>query len=136
MLVSDLMTKNVVTASSSCSAAEASRLLHVHNIGALPVVDTQGALRGIVTDRDIVTRCVATESDPVTTPLRELMTRRVTTVSPDDTLDEAAAQMAARQVRRLPVVSHGRLVGMLALADFAAEGLGESTLNAVSRPRL
>ena len=64
------------------------------------------------------------------------MTRRVTTVSPDDTLDEAAAQMAARQVRRLPVVSHGRLVGMLALADFAAEGLGESTLNAVSRPRL
>ncbi len=134
MLVSDIMTKNVITATTSCTAAEASRLLHVHNIGALPVVDTQGNLRGIVTDRDIVTRCVATESDPTTTPLRELMTRRVTTVSPDDAIDEASAAMASRQVRRLPVVDHGKLVGILALADMASEGRAEAALNAVSRP--
>ncbi|MEA4824894.1 MAG: CBS domain-containing protein [Clostridiaceae bacterium] len=134
MLVSDIMTKNVITATTSCSAAEASRLLHVHNIGALPVVDTQGNLRGIITDRDIVTRCVATEADPATTPLRELMTRRVTTVSPDDAVDEASAAMATRQIRRLPVVDHGKLVGMLALADMAVEGRAEEALNAVSRP--
>ena len=133
MLVSDIMTRNPVTAAPSCTAAEASRLLHVHNIGALPVVDAAGNLRGIVTDRDIVTRCVAADADPAVTPLRELMTRRLSSVSPGDSLDDAASVMAALQVRRLPVVDRGRLVGIVALADMARSGLGEAALDGVSR---
>ncbi len=133
MLVSDIMTRDVITAPPSCTAAEASRLLHVHNIGALPVVDAAGNLRGIVTDRDIVTRCVAADADPEATPLRELMTRRLSSVSPGDSVAEAASAMAAAQVRRLPVVDHGRLVGIVALADMARSGLGETALDGVSR---
>ena len=134
MLVSDIMTRDVITAPPSCTAAEASRLLHVHNVGALPVVDGAGNLRGIVTDRDIVTRCVAADSDPAATPLRELMTRRLATAAPGDSLTDAAAVMASSQVRRLPVVERGRLVGILALADVAATGAGNAALSAVSRP--
>ena len=134
MLVSDLMTRNVVTAPPSCTAAEASRLLHVHNIGALPVVDAAGNLRGIVTDRDIVTRCVAADADPAGTTLRDLMTRRVSSVSPGDSAADAASAMAAARVRRLPVLERGRLVGILALADMAKSDAGAAALDAVSRP--
>lgn len=134
MLVSDIMSTNIVSAAPGCTAAEASRLLHVHNIGALPVVDPSGNLRGIVTDRDIVTRCVASDGDPLTTPLRELMTRRLVTAAPDDDLRDAASVMASRQIRRLPVVEHGQLVGMLSLADLAASDMGGRALGAVSRP--
>ena len=97
------------------------------------MVDAAGNLRGIVTDRDIVTRCVAADADPAVTPLRELMTRRLSSVSPGDSLDDAASVMAALQVRRLPVVDRGRLVGIVALADMARSGLGEAALDGVSR---
>lgn len=117
MLVSEKMSHAVITALPSCTASSAARLLHVHNIGALPVVDASGTLRGIVTDRDIVTRCVALDSDPANTPLRELMTRRVTTVSPDDTTADAVALMDSHGFARLPVVQSGRIVGMISRSD-------------------
>ena len=119
MLVSDLMTKNVVTASASCSAAEASRLLHVHNIGALPVVDTQGALRGIVTDRDMLTRSVARDAPLGELTVGDVMSRGVVTVSPEADVREAASLMSEHRVRRLPVTRSQQLVGILSLADIA-----------------
>ena len=94
-------------------------MFHRHNIGALPVCGADGTLRGIVTDRDIVTRCIAAESDPEQTRIREIMTRGVTTVTPDDDVREATRLMASEQVRRLPVVQSGQVVGMLSLGDMA-----------------
>ena len=119
MIVSELMTDNVISISPDEPASLAARLLFRHNIGAVPVCTEDGRLRGIVTDRDIVLRCVAAENDPETTPIREIMTRGLVTVSPTDDVREAARQMAQSQVRRLPVVDSGKLVGMLALGDMA-----------------
>ena len=113
------MRPSVVSVTVTDSTALAARLLSRHNVGSLPVCSADGRLRGIVTDRDIVLRCIATEDDPAQTPVRDVRTRGCFTVGPDESCTEAARLMAARQVRRLPVVEKGRLVGMLSLGDLA-----------------
>lgn len=113
------MNSNVISVSPEESAAFASRLLSRHNIGALPVCSPDGKLRGIVTDRDIVLRCVAAENDPEQTPVREIMSRTVISVEPEDDVRAATRLMAEEQVRRLPVVHGGRVVGMVSLGDMA-----------------
>ena len=119
MLISDMMSPNVVSITMEEPAALAARLLYRHNIGALPVCGEDGRLRGILTDRDIVLRCVAAENDPATTPVKEIMTRGVVSVSPGDDARVATRIMAAEQVRRLPVLSDGKVVGMVSLGDLA-----------------
>ena len=119
MKVSQLMSSNVISVSPQESAANAARLISRNNIGSLPVCLEDGKLRGIVTDRDIVTRCIAAESDPETTKVREIMTRGVVCVSPEADVREATRIMAGEQIRRLPVTSDGRVVGMLSLGDMA-----------------
>ncbi len=119
MVVSQLMNPNVVSITPDETAALAARLLQRHNVGSLPVCSLDGRLRGIVTDRDIVLRCVAAESVPEQTKVREIMSRGVVTVTPDADVREATRLMASEQVRRLPVVSDGRVVGMLSLGDMA-----------------
>ena len=112
MQVRDLMNPSVVSITPSESASLAARLLSRHNVGSLPVCGEDGGLRGIVTDRDIILRCVAAEEDP-------LMTRNCAVVSPDDDAREATRLMAAKQVRRLPVLEGGKVVGMVSLGDLA-----------------
>ena len=119
MQVRDLMNPGVVSITPGESAALAARLLSRHNVGSLPVCGEDGRLRGIVTDRDIVTRCIAAEDDPAQTPVRDIMTRSCVTVSPEDDPREATRLMAAQQVRRLPVTENGKVVGMVSLGDLA-----------------
>ena len=119
MQVSELMSDSIVTISPDETAALAARMLSRHNIGAIPVCTQDRRLRGIVTDRDIVLRCVAVESDPETTLVREIMSKSMITISPRDDVREAARLMSVAQVRRLPVVSDGELLGMLSLGDMA-----------------
>lgn len=119
MQVRDLMTQSVVTITPGESAALAARLLARHNVGALPVCGEDGRLRGIVTDRDIVLRCVAAEEDPGHTCVRDIMSRNCATVEPGDDAREATRMMASAQVRRLPVTQEGRVVGMISLGDLA-----------------
>ena len=119
MQIKDLMNPSVVTIEPTSSAALAARLISRHNVGVLPVCGADGRLRGVVTDRDIVLRCIAAEEDPAQTMVRDIMTRSCATVSPGDDCREATRIMSARQVRRLPVVEEGRLVGMISLSDLA-----------------
>lgn len=119
MQVRDLMNPSVVSIAPGESAALAARLLSRHNLGALPVCGEDGALRGIVTDRDIVLRCVAAEEDPAQLPVKDIMSRDCAVVAPDDDPREATRLMAARQVRRLPVLEGGKVVGMVSLGDLA-----------------
>lgn len=119
MKVNELMTKNVVSISPDESTSLAARLLYRHNIGSIPVCTADGKLRGILTDRDIVLRCVAAESDPERTPVREVMSRAPISAAPEDDVRLAAEIMAAHQIRRLPVTNEGKLVGMLSLGDIA-----------------
>lgn len=122
MQVKDLMNPSVVTIEPGSSAALAARLISRHNVGSLPVCGDDRRLRGVVTDRDIVLRCVAAEEDPAQTPVRDIMTRGCTTVSPEDDCREATRLMSLHQVRRLPVVEDGKLVGVISLADVARSG--------------
>ena len=142
-MVRELMSPGAVSVAPGSSAALAARLLSRHNVGALPVCTPEGVLRGMGTDRDIVLRCVAAEEDPAQTPVREIMSRSCAAVSPDTDCSDAARLMAARQVRRLPVVEGGKLVGMLSLADLArchrldleaAQALCDISENVVRRP--
>ena len=144
MQVRDLMNPSVVSITPSGSASLAARLLSRHNVGSLPVCGEDGGLRGIVTDRDIITRCVAVDQDPSRVPVSDIMSRNLETVEPGDDPHAAAARMAAHQVRRLPVVEQGKLVGMISLGDLArsrkldmeaAAALSEISTNVKSRHR-
>lgn len=142
MQIRQLMNPNVVTIEPGSSAALAARLLSRHNVGALPVCGDDRRIKGMVTDRDIVLRCVAAEEDPAQIPVRDIMTRHPATVGPG-TICQAAAQLMARhQVRRLPVVEDGKLVGIVSLGDLAkcknfdmeaAEALSEISENIIRR---
>ena len=113
------MSPIVVSITPEESAALAARLLSRHNLGALPVCGEGGALCGIVTDRDIVTRCVATGQDPGRVPVGEIMTQHPETAAPEEGALSAARKMACCQVRRLPVVEGGHVVGMVSLGDLS-----------------
>lgn len=119
MKVSEIMNSHVVTIDEREPVIAAARLLKRMNLGALPVTGRGGALTGMLTDRDIALRCVAAGADPRELTVGEIMSRGVYTAAPDVSVEEAARRMGRGQVRRLPVVENGRLVGMLSLADMA-----------------
>jgi CBS domain-containing protein len=134
--VREAMTASVSSVSPSQSLADAAEVMKGQNIGSVPVVE-EGRLKGIVTDRDIVTRAVAERRDPQSMQVEEIASHDLVTVEADQDLDEALALMAHHKVRRLPVVEDGQLVGMLAQADVAIEArdarVGEM-VGQISRP--
>ncbi len=119
MRVKDCMTKQVISVGAGEPVSVAARLMARYNLGALPVRGTDGQLEGMLTDRDIVLRCIAAERSPKAVRVREVMTRSVAAAAPDTDAAAAAGIMATRQVRRLPVTEEGRLVGMVSLADLS-----------------
>ncbi len=119
MEVKEIMTHKPITVTPEENTALAARLLHRYNIGALPVCTSDGRLRGLVTDRDIVMRCIAPGEEPEATKISHIMTRKMITVAPETSVEQAAALMAREQVRRLPVSEGGKLVGILSLGDIA-----------------
>ena len=119
MKIRSLMTSPCITISPEESVAVASRTLTHYNIGMLPVCDPGGALQGVLTDRDIVTRCLAGGRDPAKTTVRDIMTSQVRTADPNMDAGVAAHLMGAQQIRRLPVVEEGRLCGLVSLGDLA-----------------
>ena len=129
MQVRDVMNPTVVSIAPQESVALAARLLARHNVGALPVCSREGTLHGMVTDRDIITRCVAAGEDPSRVPVQDIMSRAPVTIAPGDDIHAAARQMAARQVRRLPVVEGGKVVGMVSLGDLAKCGRYEMEIS-------
>ena len=134
MLISEVMTRGVVSIRGGDTADTAARLLSRNNIGALPVTDDQGRLVGMLTDRDLVTRCLAAGLSPRETPVSQIMTSAPATIPEDATPGEAAFRMGQRQVRRLPVVREGVLTGIVSLGDLArcGESCAAQTLRSVS----
>lgn len=128
MKVRDIMTVPAIHISPAESVEVAARTLAQYNIGALPVCGNDGKLCGVITDRDLVTRCVASGKAPANTMVREVMTGQVMSVQPDMETGVAAHLMGRQQVRRLPVVENGRLCGMVSLGDLAKRE--ESVMNA------
>lgn len=135
MKISEIMTTEIETAEMDTTIEEIASMMRDANVGAIPVVDEE-ELAGIITDRDIVTRCIAEGMDPAETTVEDVLTESIHTVSPDDDVRQAQRIMSEHQIRRLPVVEDGRLVGMLSIGDIAVkhgddEEIGD-TLEAVS----
>lgn len=119
MKVREVMTKTVVRIHPDEPVEVAARTLTHYNIGVLPVCGSDGRVCGMVTDRDLVTRCIASGKGPGSTRVRDVMTGRVVSAGPDMEVGAAAHLMGREQVRRLPVMENGRLCGMVTLGDLA-----------------
>lgn len=129
--VSDIMTKAPVALSVEDTVRDAARHMRELNVGAI-VVQKHGQLFGIVTDRDIVVRCLARDGNCDSTLLGEICSPEVATLRPDDDVDHAVALMRAKAIRRIPVVTNGKTVGILSLGDLALERDPESALGRIS----
>lgn len=119
MRVRDVMARNPVAVETAEPVAAAARLMRERNIGSIPVQDARGRLAGMLTDRDIVLRCVAAGRDAASLRVEEIMSTGAVTASPGEDVTAALSRMKSEQVRRLPVVEGETLVGMLSLADVA-----------------
>jgi CBS domain-containing protein len=119
--IREVMTPRPETIQADRPVADAAKLMKEADAGMIPVMDN-GNLLGTVTDRDIAIRIVAEGKDPQATLVREIASTDIITIEPDRDLEDALRLMAKHQVRRLPVVEDGRLVGVLAQADVAREG--------------
>jgi CBS domain-containing protein len=119
--VHEVMTRNPRVVSRSAAALDAAKIMREEDVGSVPVVDDDGALVGIVTDRDIVLRVVAEGRDPATTYVEDVATADPHCAEPDEPLEDAYDRMATWRIRRLPIVDGDRVVGMLAQADLVHE---------------
>ena len=124
--VKDVMTPRPTAVSSDAMVVEAARKMLSEDVGSLPVVEGD-SLVGMVTDRDLVLKVVAKDLDPNKVPISDVCSGDPVTAEPDESLDDVLQRMASEQVRRLPVVTGGRLVGILAQADVARTARPEST---------
>lgn len=130
-LVRDLMTLNPVTVSAASTLAKAAEAMRDHHIGCV-LVRQEGRVFGLLTDRDIVVRAVASNVRPESAPVGEFCSRALLTCSPTDDLDQVLQRMQQRAVRRVPVLEGESPVGILSLGDVAAAFAPESVLGAIS----
>lgn len=137
MKVKDIMTKNVAYIKPESSITEAAKLMQQHNVGSIPVCDKSGVV-GMVTDRDIVVRNVIMGTDPQSTPVSNIMTTKIATVTSDTDINQLENIMSQNQVRRIPVVDNNTLVGIVALGDLATDKRFDTEASAaltdISRP--
>jgi len=125
MTIADVMTAYPEALSPESTIHKAAQLMRDQDYGVIPIVDDIGSLVGIVTDRDIVVQAIANGHGPET-ELRECMTPNPDTVPKDLPLADALHLMDKQQIRRVPVVENGRLIGMVSLSDIAKSRVPES----------
>lgn len=137
MIVRDIMTRNVEVIHPDSVLQEAASKMKSLDVGSLPVCDNR-RLIGVVTDRDIAIRAVASGSDPTTTKVTEAMTPELIYCYEDEDVKEAAKLMERYQIRRLPILNREKqLVGIVSLGDLAVETknrLSGQVLEEVSEP--
>jgi CBS domain-containing protein len=124
--INETMTANPCAIDAGKPISHAAKMMRDEDVGFAPVVDGD-RLVGTLTDRDIAVRVVAEGLDPEDTLVRDVATKNLITVEPEDDLDQALSLMARHQVRRVAVVDGGRLVGVVAQADVAREAKAKQT---------
>jgi len=120
MLVKDVMSSPVVTIRENEPANKAAQLMDKHNVGCIIVTSKEGKPLGIITERDLVTRVLAKNTQASKLPVKEVMTSPLITIDPDETLSEAARRMSRLDIRRLGVMYKGDLVGLISSKDILA----------------
>lgn len=121
MQVKDVMTKGIACVDTKSSAADAAKKMKDQNVGTILVIESD-QLKGIVTDRSIVTKAVAEQQDPRQVPVSKIMTKEIIGCKESDDVMDAMKTMGENKIRRMPVVNDkDQLVGVVSLADIAQE---------------
>jgi CBS domain-containing protein len=115
----EIMTGDPECVSTEDTLVDAARKMRDLQVGALPICGEDNRLAGVLTDRDIVVRCIADEGDPASTRVSQLAEGKPVTIGADDSVEEALRTMKDHGVRRLPVIDGHDLVGMVSQADVA-----------------
>jgi CBS domain-containing protein len=129
--IRDVMTRDPISYPESTTVADAAKAMRDRDTGDV-LVESNGAVCGIVTDRDIVVRVVAEGKDPSACTLGEMCSHTITTVAPDDPVDKAVQIMREKAVRRLPVCEGDHAIGIVSLGDLAVERDPQSALADIS----
>jgi CBS domain-containing protein len=119
MRVKDCMCNNLVKVTPDATVEEAAKLMNSNQVGCVPVCSKDDTVVGFLTDRDIITRAVANHKDCSQTKISDIMTINVIKTTTDTDIQDAVNTMANNQVRRLPVLEKGKVVGMLTIGDIA-----------------
>jgi CBS domain-containing protein len=120
MQVKEIMTKDIASLKSDDTIEKAAQLMKQYDVGSIPVCN-QNNVVGIVTDRDITLRCVATGQDVKNQKVCDIMTENPVVGSPEMNVNDAVKIMSEKQIRRLPIVENNSLVGIVALGDISLE---------------
>ncbi len=115
----EIMTSGIECANVGESLVDAARKMRDLDVGALPICGEDNRLKGMLTDRDIVVRCIADGREPGSVKVEELAEGKPVTIGADDSVEEALRTMSSHGVRRLPVIDGHDLVGMVSQADVA-----------------
>ena len=115
----EIMTGGVECVGENETLLDAARKMRDLDVGSLPICGEDDRLKGMLTDRDIVVRCIAEGGDPATTTAGSLGGFEVVTIGADDSVEEALRTMKEHKVRRLPVIDGHRLVGIVSQGDVA-----------------
>lgn len=118
--IKDIMTKNVIKADKESSIYDIAKLMEKNGIGCIIITDKDAPI-GIITERDIITRCLAKELNPRETKAKDIMSSPLVNIEPDVEMLEAAKVMVSRMIRRLPVVENKKLVGIVTTYDMIKE---------------
>jgi CBS domain-containing protein len=122
MKVRDIMTSgSLATATLDATLEEIANMMKAENVGAIPVLDDEEKLAGLITDRDIVVRAIAEGEDPTECTAEDILSGQMHTIGPDADVLEAIDLMSRHQVRRLPVVEEEQVVGILSLGDVSVK---------------
>jgi len=115
----EIMTGDAECTKTTDTLVDAARRMRDLDVGALPICGEDDRLKGMITDRDIVVRCVAEGGDPSTTKVESLAEGKPVTIGADDSVEETLRTMKEHHVRRLPVIDGHQLIGMVSQADVA-----------------
>lgn len=129
--ISEVMTPEPITLSVDATVAEAARKMRDYDIGDVLITDARG-LRGMLTDRDIIVRAIATQRDPNMTLVSEILSADLTCLAPSDSVQRGGEMMRKHALRRLPVCEGDQLVGIVSIGDLAIEQDSHSALADIS----
>lgn len=120
MKVKEFMCKDVCCVNPQTKIQQVAKMMAENHIGCVPVCDDNNCICGVVTDRDVLLRCVACDKDTTQTPVSDIMTTNVCTCKPEDEISNAQSKMGQNQIRRLPVCNEkNEVIGMLTIGDLA-----------------
>jgi CBS domain-containing protein len=129
MFVSDILSQKgglVFTVTPGTTIAQVSQQLSVRRIGSVLVLDDEGSVAGIVSERDIVRALASRGAKVLDLDASQVMTRDVVTCDPDDSIDQVMEIMTRGRFRHLPVVRHGELLGLVSIGDIVKSRLEET----------